>query len=253
MHATQLINDYLDSNPAPYPSIYSTLKILGEYFGFKEECWPRQETISKRTHLSTRTIKRAIKFLKALGLIVVKRVKYVNHYYLNIDLLKSFLKPRNVTSKVTPCPLRSNKRNINEEESLEFCDNGLSQKAEDSMEKPQTSELLEQFIPNSIHRSLAKQKGVDVERELVKFKNYYRARGKQFMWIAPLFNNWILRCYEFKERSCGKSRSEIGAELQLASYKKHCPEDFGLPPIEKDITALVDGKTLLPTERDIPF
>ena len=55
--------------------------------------------------------------------------------------------------------------------------------------------LPEDWLPTDAHRTLAGKEGVDLEREVVKFRNHAAANGRlQLDWDAA-FRNWIMSGY----------------------------------------------------------
>jgi hypothetical protein len=250
MFPAQAINQYLSTNPDISSKEYTTLCALSSYFGDKIECWPKQKTLSERTKLSIRTIKRAIQLLKEKGLILVKKVRYLNHYFLNTDFFKGLIPRVSVTSKVPLWPLRSKQRN--KEEILNVCDNERRMYGDKNMNNTQDI-LLDKFEPNEYARQLAATKGIDLELETEKFKNYYKAKGKLFIHLHPLFTNWLLTIQP-RIGNANHGTRKSGSDIIWDSYRRNCPEDFNaVQRREKDVATQVDGPALLPIECDIPF
>ena len=106
-------------------------------------------------------------------------------------------------------------------------DSPLEVKSKRGATAPPATRVPEDFKPDEKHAALAKELGVSVDRELVKFIDYYRgmpgAKGTKADWPAT-FRNWLRKSEYFTTDTSSKSRpSDAHFVGHAAEQGQTCP------------------------------
>lgn len=210
------------------PSPKAVLISLADNANDEGVCWPSIDTISMRTCLSERTVKRAIMILEKLGLLVTKRRDgRSNVYKITPDNILKHV-TLNTNKGVPPCQgCHSDTGDTVAPEGCHGDTGGVTQwheggdtvtprtviepslnRKEPSLEEivpkvpkeklPQNATSLPRdFKPGEKHVQLANELGVNLIQEFEKFCDHARANGKIYKdWSAAL-NNWIRNSTRF--------------------------------------------------------
>jgi Helix-turn-helix domain len=238
MFYNQTINEIIEKDTTLSRLEYYVLHTLGRFFGQKNRCWPSQKKLAEAAKLSLSSIKRALSMLKKRGYIMVKKVRFLNNYYLNLDFIKNlFGAVKEVhfePSRVHPEPLEGKQRNKLKDNTYNVSDNERRFEEKKPMNH---TEILDNFEPTSEHQTLANKKSVDIDQQLTLFKNYYKAKGKAFMMYGPLFTNWLTICNPNKNTGAKNGRKESGGDIIWRRYR----EAFGLDTRKVDESPIYEA------------
>jgi len=93
---------------------------------------------------------------------------------------------------------------------------------------------LETWSPNDSHRELAKQRGVDVEREATKMRDWLLANGKRYKDYDAGFRNWLERARPEPVGRPTLVRPNLSNNLlQHDNHPEGAGEEYWLQGIEK--------------------
>jgi hypothetical protein len=93
---------------------------------------------------------------------------------------------------------------------------------------------LETWSPNDSHRELAKQRGVDVEREAAKMRDWLLANGKRYKDYDAGFRNWLERARPEPVGRPTLVRPNLSNNLlQHDNHPEGAGEEYWLQGIEK--------------------
>lgn len=89
-----------------------------------------------------------------------------------------------------------------------------------SKPEAKSTQLPKDFSPSEKHQEMAKELGINLEREFTKFVDYNLAKGNKYkVWDAAL-NNWLRRSAEFSGRQPSRGVSQPSRPMN------HIPEGF---------------------------
>ena len=93
---------------------------------------------------------------------------------------------------------------------------------------------LETWSPNDSHRELAKHRGVDVEREATKMRDWLLANGKRYKDYDAGFRNWLERARPEAMNRPGITRPNLANNLlQHNNHPDGAGEEYWLAGIDK--------------------
>jgi len=171
-----------------------------------------------------------LKLDDVLGAALANRVRQQRHR----NKIKDIASTRNVTPDVTPDVTGNATSNVSSHShSL-----NISSPAEKRERKPRAERTakpsLETWSPNDSHRELAKQRGVDVEREAAKMRDWLLANGKRYKDYDAGFRNWLERARPEPVGRPTLVRPNLSNNLlQHDNHPEGAGEEYWLQGIEK--------------------
>jgi len=102
------------------------------------------------------------------------------------------------------------KRNINNNE----------KKIKESTSKASFPQPKETFYPHSLnitdtHKALAKELGLVVDDELIKFKEWHLAKGSKFVRWDMAFNSWLRKASEFNQKNVNPTQKSATTDVMM--------------------------------------
>lgn len=163
------------------PDLKIVLLALADYADPEGVCFPGQKTIAKKCSMGERTLRDKVAKLVELGY-VERRQRRGEGGYRTTDEYR--LLPAGAAGRPSNLP------------AAEGASHRQAVAAQEPSEPPvkknnRARQMPDDFTWNNAHSLKATAKGIDIEVELVKFKDYHRAKGSRFVdWDAAL-HYWL--------------------------------------------------------------
>ncbi|HBV2628501.1 TPA: helix-turn-helix domain-containing protein [Klebsiella pneumoniae] len=181
----------------------------------KGECWPSYQHIADQCECSKSAVRNHIDALEDMGLIKRENRVGVNNgkgntsnvYYLNLDVTPMPPKSTGVCHEIAP-PMPSDGtppmppdgtrtshsfEPVTEPDSLSARGQFISEAAKRRIGISPNGEIPfpPAFKPSADHVAIASEKGVNIETELLNFRDYHQARGTKLIDWSSAFRVWL--------------------------------------------------------------
>ncbi|VFZ27763.1 helix-turn-helix domain-containing protein [Klebsiella pneumoniae] len=181
----------------------------------KGECWPSYQHIADQCECSKSAVRNHIDALEDMGLIKRENRVGVNNgkgntsnvYYLNLDVTPMPPKSTGVCHKIAPPmpsdgtpPMPSDGTRtshsfepVTEPDSLSARGQFISEAAKRRIGISPNGEIPfpPAFKPSADHIAIASEKGINIETELLNFRDYHQARGTKLIDWNSAFRVWL--------------------------------------------------------------
>ena len=181
----------------------------------KGECWPSYQHIADQCECSKSAVRNHIDALEDMGLIKRENRVGVNNgkgntsnvYYLNLDVTPMPPKstgvcheiappmPSDVTPPMPPDGTRTSHsfEPVTEPDSLSARGQFISESAKRRIGISPNGEIPfpPAFKPSADHIAIASEKGINIETELLNFRDYHQARGTKLIDWNSAFRVWL--------------------------------------------------------------
>lgn len=181
----------------------------------KGECWPSYQHIADQCECSKSAVRNHIDALEDMGLIKRENRVGVNNgkgntsnvYYLNLDVTPMPPKSTGVCHEIAP-PMPSDGtppmppdgtrtshsfEPVTEPDSLSARGQFISEAAKRRIGISPNGEIPfpPAFKPSADHFAIASEKGINIETELLNFRDYHQARGTKLIDWSSAFRVWL--------------------------------------------------------------
>ncbi|MDX7499940.1 helix-turn-helix domain-containing protein [Raoultella terrigena] len=181
----------------------------------KGECWPSYQHIADQCECSKSAVRNHIDALEDMGLIKRENRVGVNNgkgntsnvYYLNLDVTPMPPKSTGVCNEIAP-PMPSDGtppmppdgtrtshsfEPVTEPDSLSARGQFISEAAKRRIGISPSGEIPfpPAFKPSADHIAIASEKGINIETELLNFRDYHQARGTKLIDWNSAFRVWL--------------------------------------------------------------
>lgn len=181
----------------------------------KGECWPSYQHIADQCECSKSAVRNHIDALEDMGLIKRENRVGVNNgkgntsnvYYLNLDVTPMPPKSTGVCHEIAP-PMPSDGtppmppdgtrtshsfESVTEPDSLSARGQFISEAAKRRIGISPNGEIPfpPAFKPSADHIAIASEKGINIETELLNFRDYHQARGTKLIDWNSAFRVWL--------------------------------------------------------------
>ncbi|HBR3598381.1 helix-turn-helix domain-containing protein [Klebsiella pneumoniae] len=181
----------------------------------KGECWPSYQHIADQCECSKSAVRNHIDALEDMGLIKRENRVGVNNgkgntsnvYYLNLDVTPMPPKSTGVCHEIAP-PMPSDGtppmppdgtrtshsfEPVTEPDSLSARGQFISEAAKRRIGISPNGEIpfAPAFKPSADHIAIASEKGINIETELLNFRDYHQARGTKLIDWSSAFRVWL--------------------------------------------------------------
>ncbi|HFP2077096.1 TPA: helix-turn-helix domain-containing protein [Klebsiella pneumoniae] len=181
----------------------------------KGECWPSYQHIADQCECSKSAVRNHIDALEDMGLIKRENRVGVNNgkgntsnvYYLNLDVTPMPPKSTGVWHEIAP-PMPSDGtppmppdgtrtshsfEPVTEPDSLSARGQFISEAAKRRIGISPNGEIPfpPAFKPSADHVAIASEKGINIETELLNFRDYHQARGTKLIDWSSAFRVWL--------------------------------------------------------------
>ncbi|HBY1586453.1 helix-turn-helix domain-containing protein [Klebsiella pneumoniae] len=181
----------------------------------KGECWPSYQHIADQCECSKSAVRNHIDALEDMGLIKRENRVGVNNgkgntsnvYYLNLDVTPMPSKSTGVCHEIAP-PMPSDGtppmppdgtrtshsfEPVTEPDSLSARGQFISEAAKRRIGISPNGEIPfpPAFKPSADHIAIASEKGINIETELLNFRDYHQARGTKLIDWNSAFRVWL--------------------------------------------------------------
>ncbi|WP_200599005.1 helix-turn-helix domain-containing protein [Klebsiella variicola] len=181
----------------------------------KGECWPSYQHIADQCECSKSAVRNHIDALEDMGLIKRENRVGVNNgkgntsnvYYLNLDVTPMPPKSTGVCHEIAP-PMPSDGtppmppdgtrtshsfEPVTEPDSLSARGQFISEAAKRRIGVSPNGEIPfpPAFKPSADHIAIASEKGINIETELLNFRDYHQARGTKLIDWNSAFRVWL--------------------------------------------------------------
>lgn len=181
----------------------------------KGECWPSYQHIADQCECSKSAVRNHIDALEDMGLIKRENRVGVNNgkgntsnvYYLNLDVTPMPPKSTGVCHEIAP-PMPSDGtppmppdgtrtshsfEPVTEPDSLSARGQFISEAAKRRIGISPNGEIIfpPAFKPSADHIAIASEKGINIETELLNFRDYHQARGTKLIDWSSAFRVWL--------------------------------------------------------------
>ncbi|HDH7837981.1 TPA: helix-turn-helix domain-containing protein [Raoultella ornithinolytica] len=181
----------------------------------KGECWPSYQHIADQCECSKSAVRNHIDALEDMGLIKRENRIGVNNgkgntsnvYYLNLDVTPMPPKSTGVCHEIAP-PMPSDGtppmppdgtrtshsfEPVTEPDSLSARGQFISEAAKRRIGISPNGEIPfpPAFKPSADHIAIASEKGINIETELLNFRDYHQARGTKLIDWSSAFRVWL--------------------------------------------------------------
>ncbi|HHS9782034.1 TPA: helix-turn-helix domain-containing protein [Klebsiella quasipneumoniae subsp. similipneumoniae] len=181
----------------------------------KGECWPSYQHIADQCECSKSAVRNHIDALEDMGLIKRENRVGVNNgkgntsnvYYLNLDVTPMPPKSTGVCHEIAP-PMPSDGtppmppdgtrtshsfEPVTEPDSLSARGQYISEAAKRRIGVSPNGEIPfpPAFKPSADHIAIASEKGINIETELLNFRDYHQARGTKLIDWNSAFRVWL--------------------------------------------------------------
>lgn len=181
----------------------------------KGECWPSYQHIADQCECSKSAVRNHIDALEDMGLIKRENRVGVNNgkgntsnvYYLNLDVTPMPPKSTGVCHEIAP-PMPSDGtppmppdgtrtshsfEPVTEPDSLSARGQFISEAAKRRIGISPNGEIPfpPAFKPSADHVAIASEKGINIETELLNFRDYHQARGTKLIDWSSAFRVWL--------------------------------------------------------------
>ncbi|PLJ43496.1 helix-turn-helix domain-containing protein [Klebsiella quasipneumoniae] len=181
----------------------------------KGECWPSYQHIADQCECSKSAVRNHIDALEDMGLIKRENRVGVNNgkgntsnvYYLNLDVTPMPSKSTGVCHEIAP-PMPSDGtppmppdgtrtshsfEPVTEPDSLSARGQFISEAAKRRIGVSPNGEIPfpPAFKPSADHIAIASEKGINIETELLNFRDYHQARGTKLIDWNSAFRVWL--------------------------------------------------------------
>ncbi|HBQ5841237.1 TPA: helix-turn-helix domain-containing protein [Klebsiella pneumoniae] len=181
----------------------------------KGECWPSYQHIADQCECSKSAVRNHIDALEDMGLIKRENRVGVNNgkgntsnvYYLNLDVTPMPPKSTGVCHEIAP-PMPSDGtppmppdgtrtshsfEPVTEPDSLSARGKFISEAAKRRIGISSNGEIPfpPAFKPSADHIAIASEKGINIETELLNFRDYHQARGTKLIDWNSAFRVWL--------------------------------------------------------------
>lgn len=181
----------------------------------KGECWPSYQHIADQCECSKSAVRNHIDALEDMGLIKRENRVGVNNgkgntsnvYYLNLDVTPMPPKSTGVCHEIAPPmpsdgtpPMPSDGTRtshsfepVTEPDSLSARGQFISEAAKRQIGISPNGEIPfpPAFKPSADHIAIASEKGINIETELLNFRDYHQARGTKLIDWNSAFRVWL--------------------------------------------------------------
>jgi helix-turn-helix protein len=212
------------------------------------------ETLAKQLEVSERAIQKAFRLLESKNLVRTEKRfdsagrQMTNVYYLNVpdEYIENYwgegeqrapLGVNNVQGEGalrSPSTPKKSGNSSNKSKTSKKSDfpnnniktnNNINSKREGKKPSPALKKIPKNFSPNEENRLLASERNVDLEEELFKFKDHYKARGEVMADWYACFNGWLRKVKQFAAKPTKEEDffSKIARENQQEgkTYDEH--------------------------------
>lgn len=201
---------------APTSTAKLVLVALANHANSDNECWPKMSYIAERAQCSPRQVSRCVDSLEAAGLVTKKRRRlsagrlgsYVFLLPVGQQQLPDIGDQKTPTSSGHPRPVDADDQWTPTAPTTGHprpSPPDTSVRTEPSVEPPvnpkgarkRATQLPADWQPTDKHRELARELGVDVDRERPQFEDHHAAKGSAFKDWDRAFNTWLRNAQKF--------------------------------------------------------